>query len=144
MVCTGPTFDAALVQQHVTGKKWIVFIHGGEFAWNNNIGAGYAILSANVALASDMGVVAIDYRRSQGGSNPYPAAINDVLQAVAWLDRYLASGGNRDTPGHFIAWLVKETSVRAVALEGLENHWHDIGDPESLARADTLFGGKKP
>ena len=86
MVCTGPTFDAALVQKHVTGKKWIVFIHGGEFAWNNNIGAGYAILSANVALASDMGVVAIDYRRSQGGSNPYPAAINDVLQAVAWLD----------------------------------------------------------
>ena len=30
-----------------------------------------------------MGVVAIDYRRA--GSSPYPAAINDVLQAVAWL-----------------------------------------------------------
>lgn len=32
--------------RYVKDKKWIVFIHGGEFAWNNNIGAGYAILAA--------------------------------------------------------------------------------------------------
>ena len=59
------------------------------------------------------------------------------------LGVYLAGGGERDAPGHFIAWLVKETPVRAVALEGLEDHWHDIGDPESLARANTRFGGEK-
>ncbi len=59
------------------------------------------------------------------------------------LGVYLADGGERDAPGHFIAWLVKKAPVRAVALEGLENHWHDIGDLESLARANTLFGDKK-
>ena len=59
------------------------------------------------------------------------------------LGVYLAGGGECDAPGHFIAWLVKEAPVRAVALEGLEDRWHDIGDPESLARADTHFGGEK-
>ena len=62
MICKGPAFDAKLVEKYVTGKKWIVFIHGGEFAWNNNIGAGYAILSAEVAKNSGMGVLAVDFR----------------------------------------------------------------------------------
>ena len=30
MICKGPAFDAKLVKKYVTGKKWIVFIHGGE------------------------------------------------------------------------------------------------------------------
>ena len=61
-------------------------------------------------------------------------------QAAAWLDRYLASGGNRDAPGHFIAWLVEETPVDAVPLRG---EWHDIGDPESLARAQRSLSRRR-
>ena len=73
MICKGPTFDDKLTQKYVRGKKWIVFIHGGEFAWNNNIGAGYAILSAEVARNAGMGVLAVDYRTSQNGQNQYRA-----------------------------------------------------------------------
>lgn len=80
MVCKGPTIDDALIAKYIQGKKWIVFIHGGEFAWNNNIGAGYAILSAEVAMHSGMGVLAIDYRASPNGQNPYRAS-SDSLPA---------------------------------------------------------------
>ena len=48
------------------------------------------------------------------------------------LGVYLADGGNPDAPGYFVAWLVGETTVRAVPIQGT---WHDIGDPESLAAA---------
>ncbi|HXX48932.1 MAG TPA: nucleotidyltransferase family protein [Myxococcota bacterium] len=56
------------------------------------------------------------------------------LPASTWplLERYLAEGGNRDAPGHFIAWLVRETPVYAEPIDG---PWFDIGDLESLAQA---------
>ena len=54
--------------------------------------------------------------------------------ASTWplLERYLAEGGNRDAPGHFIAWLTSHTAVYAHSIEG---PWYDIGDLESLERA---------
>jgi hypothetical protein len=48
--------------------------------------AGYAILAAHVAHTSGHGVLALDYRTSQNGANPYPAAINDIIQALEWLE----------------------------------------------------------
>ena len=81
MICKGPTFDDTLIKKYVHGKKWIVFIHGGEFAWNNNIGAGYAVLSAEVARNSGMGVLAVDYRTSQNGQNAYRASKRLASQA---------------------------------------------------------------
>lgn len=75
-----------------------------------------------------------------------PAAPRSPLAAIAlyflpantaqFLDRYLEDGGNRDAPGNFIAWLVEQTPVDAVPLSG---EWHDIGSPESLARARARF-----
>lgn len=63
------------------------------------------------------------------------------LPATTWplLDRYLAEGGNRDAPGHFIAWLVRETAVYAEPIGG---PWWDIGDLGSLeeARAKAVVG----
>jgi glucose-1-phosphate thymidylyltransferase len=54
--------------------------------------------------------------------------------ASTWplLEQYLAEGGNRDAPGHFIAWLVAQTPVYAEKIDG---PWYDIGDLESLKRA---------
>jgi glucose-1-phosphate thymidylyltransferase len=45
---------------------------------------------------------------------------------------YLASGGNPDAPGHFIAWLSERTPLEAMRLDG---RWIDIGSAEDLARA---------
>jgi glucose-1-phosphate thymidylyltransferase len=52
------------------------------------------------------------------------------------LTQYLAQGGNRDAPGHFIAWLVAETVVRAAPIPGT---WFDIGSLEGLAIARDRF-----
>ena len=52
------------------------------------------------------------------------------------LREYLAAGGQRDAPGHFIAWLVGRTRVRGVRFEG---RWFDIGSHETLARAREHF-----
>ena len=56
------------------------------------------------------------------------------LPARTWelLERYLDGGGNRDAPGHFFAWLVRETEVYAEPIAG---KWWDIGDLDSLADA---------
>ena len=60
------------------------------------------------------------------------------VPASTWglLDRYLAEGGNRDAPGHFIAWLAQRSEVHAEPIEG---PWFDIGvlDSLALARAAT-------
>ena len=59
-----------------------------------------------------------------------PARIAEVLP------RYLAQGGNPDAPGHFIAWLVGETPVFALPMEG---EWFDIGSLEGLEHARAHF-----
>lgn len=56
----------------------------------------------------------------------YPPEVAD------WVETYLSAGGDRDAPGHFVAWLVARTSVVATPLVG---SWFDIGDAEALAEA---------
>jgi len=49
-----------------------------------------------------------------------------------WVESYLATGGNPDAPGHFVAWLVARTRVVAAPMVG---SWFDIGDAAALAEA---------
>lgn len=53
------------------------------------------------------------------------------------LGRYLAEGGNRDAPGHFVAWLVEHAEVGGACFEG---GWFDIGSLEGLERARASRG----
>ncbi len=50
----------------------------------------------------------------------------------ARVHEYLASGGNPDAPGHFIAWLATRTPLDATPLRG---RWIDVGNAADLARA---------
>ena len=97
----------------------------------------------NAVTLDDAGHVTHFEEKPEAPKSPLAAIALYFLPttAVAFLDRYLASGGNRDAPGNFIAWLVQETAVDAVPLTG---EWHDIGDPESLARAQGRFAPTKP
>lgn len=52
------------------------------------------------------------------------------------LDSYLAEGLPRDEPGYFIQWLHKQVDVYGYPFAGV---WFDIGDHESLRRADEVF-----
>jgi dTDP-glucose pyrophosphorylase len=63
--------------------------------------------------------------------------------ASTWslLDRYLAEGGNRDAPGHFIAWLAQRTAIHAEPIAG---PWFDIGDLDSLERARAAMRDHTP
>ena len=57
----------------------------------------------------------------------------DVAERLA---RYLETGGETDAPGHFVEWLVGQTPVGGVQLDG---EWFDIGTPETLDRARRRF-----
>ncbi len=52
------------------------------------------------------------------------------------LDDYLESGGNPDEPGWYVTWLVENHRVYAYPFEGL---WFDIGDKDSLNKADRYL-----
>ena len=56
VVCQGPTVEALKGKgvDIIKDRPWSIFIHGGEFHWNNNIDANYAFLSGNVAHAGVM------------------------------------------------------------------------------------------
>lgn len=71
--------------------------------------------------------------------SPYSAICLYLLppNLPAQVDRYLATGGNGDAPGHFIAWLVQQTEVHAARFDG---RWFDIGSAETLAEARRVLG----
>jgi NDP-sugar pyrophosphorylase family protein len=60
-------------------------------------------------------------------------------EVAALLGRYLSEGGNRDAPGHFVAWLVDQVEVGAVRFEG---EWFDIGSIGGLEEARACFGAR--
>ncbi len=52
------------------------------------------------------------------------------------LEAYIKSGGNPDEPGWYVTWLVENDCVYAHRFEGL---WFDIGDKDSLQKADQYL-----
>ncbi|MFA4029380.1 MAG: hypothetical protein GDYSWBUE_000052 [Candidatus Fervidibacterota bacterium] len=52
------------------------------------------------------------------------------------ISNYLAEGLPKDEPGYFIQWLHKRVDVYGYPFTGI---WFDIGDHESLRRADEVF-----
>jgi glucose-1-phosphate thymidylyltransferase len=52
------------------------------------------------------------------------------------IDEYLESGGNPDEPGWYVTWLVENDEVYAHSFEG---NWFDIGDKDSLKKADKFL-----
>jgi glucose-1-phosphate thymidylyltransferase len=57
----------------------------------------------------------------------------DVLRLI---DQYVGDGNNPDQPGRFIQWLHKRVDVFTFPISGL---WYDIGDHETLKKADEIF-----
>ncbi|RLG54573.1 MAG: NDP-sugar synthase [Candidatus Hydrothermarchaeota archaeon] len=53
---------------------------------------------------------------------------------------YLAGGGNRDAPGHFISWLSKRERIHCYTPKGV---WFDIGGLDSYLEANKHFLGGK-
>jgi len=52
------------------------------------------------------------------------------------INEYLDAGKNPDAPGHFVEWLCTKEPVYAYTVD---EQIVDVGNPDSLARAQTLF-----
>lgn len=52
------------------------------------------------------------------------------------IEEYLSQGGNPDEPGWYITWLVENDRVYAHPYEG---NWFDIGDKDSLNKANEFL-----
>jgi glucose-1-phosphate thymidylyltransferase len=55
---------------------------------------------------------------------------------VARVKQYLDAGNNPDAPGHYVAWLHKQTNVYGYPFAGT---WYDIGDLKAYEEADGFF-----
>ena len=60
----------------------VLFLHGGGYAWYSPSDV-YRPLTSRLALATEMPLLAVDYRLCP--ANPFPAALHDALVALAWL-----------------------------------------------------------
>jgi glucose-1-phosphate thymidylyltransferase len=52
------------------------------------------------------------------------------------LEKYIATGNNKDQPGHYIKWLSENDKVYGYRFEG---KWFDIGNKRLLKKADELY-----
>ena len=58
----------------------------------------------------------------------------------ALISEYLAGGGNKDQPGHYIKWLSENYTAYAYVFRG---HWFDIGDMQSYEKAQEFYHKKQ-
>jgi len=59
-----------------------------------------------------------------------------AAEDVARVRQYLDAGNNPDAPGHYVAWLHKQTNVYGYPFAGT---WYDIGDLKAYEEADRFF-----
>eukprot|EP00039_Didymoeca_costata_P022046 m.3565 g.3565 ORF g.3565 m.3565 type:complete len:799 (-) comp2788_c0_seq1:42-2438(-) len=92
-ICEAPNLTASNISELITGKPWIVFVHGGAFQFYDGITANYAETNSFVSKAAGMGVLAIDYQSLARVPNPaqYPEPVEDVIEALLWLQKLGAS-----------------------------------------------------
>jgi glucose-1-phosphate thymidylyltransferase len=56
---------------------------------------------------------------------------------LSLLEQYLDEGGNPDEPGFYMSWLAENDELYAHQYEG---NWFDIGDKDSLEKANEFVG----
>jgi len=61
-------------------------------------------------------------------------------ETIKFIEKYIHEGNNPDQPGHYAAWLSRCYKVYAYPFDG---HWFDVGDFDSLEKANLFFKNKK-
>lgn len=100
----------------------------------------------DIELAKQMGVVEIDNTSKIIDFVEKPEKPKSTLIAICCyvfpkdivniISKYINENNNPDSPGYFIAWLVKKTPCFGYKISG---KWFDIGTPESLKKARKYF-----
>lgn len=97
-------------------------------------------------LISQYSVVTLDANKQITDFEEKPARPKTTLISICLyyfpratlplVDKYLAAGHNKDQPGWYIQWLVKQVPTYGYVIDGL---WFDIGDIDSYDKANELF-----
>ena len=97
-------------------------------------------------LLSQYGIVTLDESSRITSLEEKPARPKSSLISICLyyfpratlplVRKYLAEGNNKDQPGWYIQWLVKQVPTFGYVIDGM---WFDIGDIESYNRANEQF-----
>lgn len=101
---------------------------------------------ASLEMAKKYGIVSLGENQKIVEFTEKPKSPNSRLASagIYYLPRksiklfreYIELGLPKDPPGNFIAWIVSNYNVYGFAFEG---RWYDIGDKESLKKADEEY-----
>ncbi|RFS18179.1 alpha/beta hydrolase [Emticicia sp. C21] len=79
----GNLLDLYLPKTHSANTKLIVYVHGGSWKWGSK--NDFPKILVSTLTSQGYGVAAINYRLLREGKNRFPAQIEDVKNAIAFL-----------------------------------------------------------
>ncbi len=101
----------------------------------------YAKKGGTAELDKDGKIIFFEEKSAKPRSTLYSIPIYFYRKEdIGLLKQYIREGGNKDAPGYFLEWLYKKTDVYGHKVKDCA--WFDIGDFESLDKADKNFGKK--
>lgn len=157
----GAIGDIELVIKEVQAKDDFLIVGGDnlfEFDLENFVKFGQSKNGTAVCLrdvgdleeAKKYGVVSLDSDNRVTEFVEKPKAPKSTLAAMCLyyfpedklrlLKDYLATGKNKDAPGHYISWLAENDVVYGYTFRG---EWFDIGDKRLLKLADKVYTKKE-
>ena len=104
----------------------------------------------DLKLAQKYGIVALDDDNFIKGFQEKPAVPESTLAStgiyyfpkdkLSLLDDYMKTASVKDAPGNFVKWLSEKEKVYGYVFE---DGWYDIGDKNSLEKADIEYREKE-
>lgn len=79
----GNLLDLFLPNNHSAATKLIVYVHGGSWKWGSK--NDFPKILVNTLTSQGYGIVALNYRLLRDGKNRFPAQIEDLKNAMAFL-----------------------------------------------------------
>lgn len=90
----GSTFDLRVIRPAGEAEAVVIYFHGG--GWVVGDIDGYDTLGRQLATKSASTVILVNYRKAP--EHPYPAAVEDAWQSLAWVADNLVDVAGRSVP----------------------------------------------
>ena len=87
----GNLLDLYLPNNHSASTRLIVYVHGGSWKWGSK--NDFPKILINTLASKGYGVASINYRLLREGKNQFPAQIEDLKNAIAFLTTKAAAYG---------------------------------------------------
>jgi len=125
-------FDAKLLVEFARSK-------GGPAVCLKDMAGAGALISQYSVVTMDANLRITDFEEKP--AKPKTSLISICLYyfpraTLPLIGTYLAAGNNKDQPGWYIQWLVRQVPTFGYVIDGA---WFDIGDIESYNRANALY-----